>query len=76
MLIDVADDGPGFAAGFETVAFERFTRGEEGRTGGGAGLGLAIVEAIAKAHGGRVTVVGGGAPATLRIALPESGATP
>jgi two-component system OmpR family sensor kinase len=76
LLIEVADDGPGFAEGFEAVAFERFTRGEEGRTGGGAGLGLAIVEAIARAHGGRVTVVRAGAPATLRIALPRSGPTP
>ena len=50
----VADQGDGLATGFEDRAFERFTRADEGRTGGGAGLGLAIVRAIARAHGGEV----------------------
>ena len=48
-----ATTGPGFPPEFVAVAFERFTRADEARTGGGAGLGLAIVEAIAEAHGGR-----------------------
>ena len=33
-------------------AFDRFTRADEARGGGAAGLGLAIVDAIARAHGG------------------------
>jgi two-component system, OmpR family, sensor kinase len=71
VLLEVSDDGPGFPAGFEGEAFERFTRADDGRTGGGAGLGLAIVEAIATAHGGRVSVAASGTPATiLRIAVP------
>jgi signal transduction histidine kinase len=52
--LHVSDDGPGFPADFLDSAFERFTRADEGRTGGGAGLGLAIVRAIARAHGGEV----------------------
>jgi signal transduction histidine kinase len=71
VLLEVSDDGPGFPEGFEGEAFERFTRADDGRTGGGAGLGLAIVEAIATAHGGRVSVAASGTPATvLRIAVP------
>jgi signal transduction histidine kinase len=54
----VSDDGPGFPATVLSSAFDRFVRGDGARTrdatGGGAGLGLAIVRAIAAAHGGTV----------------------
>jgi signal transduction histidine kinase len=51
--LHVTDDGDGFPPGFLDTAFERFTRGNPGRTEDGTGLGLAIVAAIAEAHGGR-----------------------
>jgi signal transduction histidine kinase len=71
-VFEVSDHGPGFPDGFESRAFERFTRADEGRTGGGAGLGLAIARAIAAAHGGGVEIANSGAPATtLRITLPR-----
>jgi two-component system, OmpR family, sensor kinase len=50
--LHVSDEGPGFPPDFLDAAFERFTRGDEGRGRGGTGLGLAIVEAIASAHRG------------------------
>jgi two-component system OmpR family sensor kinase len=52
----VADDGPGFPPDLAKSAFERFTRGDAARTrsSGGAGLGLSIVAAIIRAHGGDV----------------------
>jgi signal transduction histidine kinase len=50
--LHVLDDGRGFAPGFLDRAFERFSRADEGRAGGGSGLGLAVVEGIAVAHGG------------------------
>jgi len=50
----VRDEGEGFPDGFAAVAFERFTRADAARGRGGAGLGLAIVAAIARAHGGAV----------------------
>ena len=52
--IHVRDDGPGFPPAFIDTAFERFTRADAARGRGGAGLGLAIVDAIARAHGGHV----------------------
>ena len=71
--IEVSDDGPGFPAGFLPHAFERFARPDSGRSrgDGGAGLGLAIVRAIAAAHGGVATAgnkPGGGA--VVRLHLP------
>ena len=48
----VADEGHGFAPELLPVAFDRFTRRDEVRGDGAAGLGLAIVAAIARAHGG------------------------
>jgi len=50
--LHVTDMGPGFPPDFLRHAFERFSRDTRGREGSGAGLGLAIVDAIAKAHGG------------------------
>ncbi len=50
--LHVEDEGEGLPPGFAEHAFERFTRADEARSGGGAGLGLAIVAAIARAHGG------------------------
>ena len=50
--LHVTDQGPGFPQEFLGRAFERFTRADEARGPGGAGLGLAIVEAVARAHRG------------------------
>jgi signal transduction histidine kinase len=52
----VLDDGPGIPADQRERVFERFHRVDAGRSrnSGGAGLGLAIVRAIAEAHGGEV----------------------
>jgi signal transduction histidine kinase len=70
LRIEVSDDGPGFPEAFLPHAFERFRRPDGGRNrdDGGAGLGLAIVQAICAAHGGRATArnkPGGGAVVSL-----------
>jgi signal transduction histidine kinase len=52
VALHVVDGGSGFPAGFADRAFERFATADPARGTGGAGLGLAIVETIALAHGG------------------------
>jgi signal transduction histidine kinase len=52
--LHVVDSGPGLPAHFSARALDRFSRGDEARTAGGAGLGLAIVDLIARGHDGRV----------------------
>ena len=52
VAFSVVDDGPGFAPGGTTRAFERFYRGDPSRAGPGSGLGLSIVRELAVAHGG------------------------
>jgi len=56
--LHVLDEGRGIPPDFVPRAFERFTRANESRTGAGAGLGLAIAQVIAKAHGGSAHVSG------------------
>jgi signal transduction histidine kinase len=70
--LHVADDGPGFPAGFAPHAFERFSRAEQSRGEGGTGLGLAIVAAIASAHGGRAEVMASARGADIRLRIPHS----
>jgi two-component system, OmpR family, sensor kinase len=59
-VLKVHDDGPGVPEDIQPGVFERFTRAEHRRrkdaAGGGAGLGLSIVAAVAEAHGGSVAL--------------------
>jgi heavy metal sensor kinase len=70
--IAVADTGEGFPAAFLPTAFEAFSRADASRSrqAGGAGLGLAIVRAVAEAHRGTVEARNrdeGGAIVVLRL---------
>jgi two-component system OmpR family sensor kinase len=74
-ILEVADEGPGLDPEQASRIFDRFFRVDEARSrhNGGVGLGLAIVDAIAKAHGGRVSVVSTpGAGARFTVTLPFS----
>ena len=74
LVISVADEGPGVAPEDAERIFRRFDRGAAGTSGsGGAGLGLAIVSAIAAAHGGTVTLDSTpGHGATFAVDIPAS----
>jgi two-component system OmpR family sensor kinase len=71
--IAVSDKGPGLSKADQNRIFERFYRADPSRvrnSGEGSGLGLSIVDAVMKAHGGYVTVkseVGQGATFTLHF---------
>jgi two-component system OmpR family sensor kinase len=56
--LEVHDDGPGIPAADLSHVFERFYRGEKtrAREEGGSGLGLSIVQALARAQGGDVAI--------------------
>ena len=72
-LVTIADNGPGLSAEDQARIFERFYRVDSSRqrnSKDGSGLGLSIVDAVMRAHGGDVTVaseLGKGAAFTLRF---------
>ncbi len=68
VVLQVRDEGQGFPPDFVSRAFERFSRADAARTSGGAGLGLAIVDAVARAHGGEASARG----ASVVIRLPAA----
>ena len=73
VVLSVADDGPGIAAGLLPEIFERFARGDASRTrsgSGGTGLGLAIVAAVVESHHGTVTAGSVPGNTTFTITLP------
>jgi signal transduction histidine kinase len=70
--IEVADEGSGIPAEALERIFGRFARADVARSrgDGGAGLGLAIVHAIARAHGGRCTVSTSPSGSLFTLVLP------
>lgn len=75
-FVEVLDRGPGIPRGESERLKRPFTRLRESRGGsGGAGLGLAIVERVARAHGGTLDLherQGGGLAARISLSLRPS----
>jgi signal transduction histidine kinase len=78
-MLEVSDTGVGIEAADRGQLFRRFYRGEVVPPGKmpGAGLGLAIVEAIVEAHGGEVVVESEpGQGSTFRVFIPMKSVPP
>jgi signal transduction histidine kinase len=68
--IDVSDDGPGIADADKPKATERFFRGDASRGTPGVGLGLSIVDAVARLHGGVLQLLDNHPGLIARMVLP------
>lgn len=77
--LHVRDEGPGLSPDALEKVFERFWQADPSRTGTGAGLGLAIVQAVATEHGGAISAANhpdGGAVFTLTLPIAPPLRTP
>ena len=70
--VSVSDDGPGVPASLQGSVFSRFTRGDDSRNraAGSTGLGLSIVDAVTRSHGGNVELVSAPGHTTFTVLLP------
>lgn len=74
VILEVADNGIGIPAEMQTEVFQLFTQLDDqlGRSQGGLGIGLALVEQLVALHGGTVSALSGGPGlgSTFQIRLP------
>jgi len=72
--VRVRDRGPGIPAALRETVFERFYRAPEARSQPGSGLGLSIVDYVARSHDGSAAVIDTDGPgATVELRLPLAG---
>ncbi|SDR95205.1 two-component system, OmpR family, sensor kinase [Schaalia meyeri] len=75
VTIRIADDGPGIPADIRERVFDRFVRGDSSRTRdgrGSSGLGMSIVESLARAMGGSVRLVDADRGTVIDVTLPAA----
>jgi len=73
ILLTVADSGPGIPEADRGRAVERFVRLEQSRSQPGSGLGLSLAAAVARLHGGELTLEDNRPGLKSVIALPRGG---
>ncbi|PYG02182.1 two-component system, OmpR family, sensor kinase [Georgenia satyanarayanai] len=75
VVLRVLDDGPGIPDDLVPRLFRRFARGDAARSpgSGSSGLGLSIVDAVVRAHDGRIDVDGDAGATAFTVTLPAAG---
>ncbi len=73
ILLTVADRGPGIPEADRGRVVERFVRLEQSRSQPGSGLGLSLASAVARLHGGELTLADNQPGLKSVIALPRGG---
>jgi signal transduction histidine kinase len=73
ILLTVADTGPGIPEADRAHVIERFVRLERSRSQPGSGLGLSLASAVARLHGGELTLEDNHPGLKSIIALPRGG---
>jgi signal transduction histidine kinase len=72
VIIEVGDRGPGVSPADRERVFDRFVRLESARTRPGSGLGLSLVAAVARLHGGSVKLQDNAPGLKVRLSLPAA----
>jgi signal transduction histidine kinase len=73
-FISVADDGPGIPAPEQSNVLKHFYRLERSRSAPGNGLGLSVVDAVARLHGADIEMFDNSPGLKLRMRFPEPAA--
>jgi len=73
ILLTVADSGPGIPEADRARVVQRFVRLEQSRSKPGSGLGLSLASAVARLHGGELTLADNQPGLKSVIALPRGG---
>ena len=73
--LSVSDDGPGVPADQRERVLERFYRLDQSRSLPGSGLGLSLVQAIARVHGGRLALEDAAPGLRVVLEFPQDGKT-
>ena len=78
VLVSVRDDGPGIPQDLQERLFDRFSRGDAARSPGtgSTGLGLAIADAVVRAHRGHIEVDGTPGATTFTVTFPVAQPAP
>ena len=72
VVLTVSDRGPGIPERDRTRVVDRFVRLERSRSQPGSGLGLSLVSAVARLHGGELKLEDNAPGLRARIALPRA----
>jgi signal transduction histidine kinase len=72
VVLTVSDHGPGIPEGDRSRVLDRFVRLEQSRSLPGSGLGLSLVSAVARLHGGELKLEDNAPGLRARIALPRA----